>query len=154
MTGFTHLRNTLTHHLVASGLKNIKVIYTCCATNCAGTANTDTRLRELRTVTAQYGIHYTPEGHKNLANRCIKCLQTMCLAPVKLQKMRSSFWHSFRSPSGSASANAQCQPVAWARAGHQGGSWHGGHTCANPPRRGSLVQGRIRLVNKVINTMP
>jgi hypothetical protein len=114
MTGFIHLRNTLIHHLVASGLKNIKVIYTCCATNCAGTANTDTRLRELCTVTAQYGIHYTPEGHKNLANRCIKCLQIMCTALVKPQKVQSSFWHGFRSPSGSASANAQCQPVTWA----------------------------------------
>ncbi len=100
----------LIHHLVGSGLKTSRLLHHKLRRHSKHWHQAQRTLHSHGT-----GWHpLAPEGHKNLANRCIKCLQTMCTAPVKLQKMRSSFWHSFRSPSGSASANAQCQPVTWA----------------------------------------
>ncbi len=66
MAGYTNLRNTLIRHLVASGLRNFKVLASCCMTDCISTANTATRLDALRTATAQDGIHFTagwPQAH-------------------------------------------------------------------------------------------
>jgi hypothetical protein len=62
LTGFLQLRNGLIKTLVSAGVKNFKVLDTCCTTNCATTANSKTRLSELKTVTAKDGVHYVAAG--------------------------------------------------------------------------------------------
>jgi hypothetical protein len=44
LTGYINLRNTLIRHLVASGLRNFKVLDSCCTTDCINTATTSERL--------------------------------------------------------------------------------------------------------------
>jgi hypothetical protein len=58
LSGFLQLRNSLIKILVTAGLKNFKVLDTCCTTTCATTANTKTRITDLKTVTAKDGVHY------------------------------------------------------------------------------------------------
>jgi hypothetical protein len=41
------------------------------------TDNTATRLTNLPEVTSSYGVHFTREGQKNLADNCIACLRSI-----------------------------------------------------------------------------
>jgi hypothetical protein len=82
-------------------LKNFKVLDTCCTTTCATTANTKTRLTELKMVTAKDGVHYVAAGYRNLASRSISCLKTMLAGPPREERTRSFFWRGFKSPKGS-----------------------------------------------------
>jgi hypothetical protein len=102
LTGFLQLRNSLIKTLVSAGVKNFKVLDTCCTTNCATTANTKTRLSELKLVTAKDGVHYIAAGYRNLATRSITCLKTMLVSPPRDERPRSFFWRGFKSPRGSS----------------------------------------------------
>jgi hypothetical protein len=101
LSGFQQLRGSLIKQLVSAGVKNFKVLDTCCTTTCATTANTKTRLSELKTVTAKDGVHYVAAGYRNLANRSISCLNSLLEGPSREEKPKSFFWRGFKSPTGS-----------------------------------------------------
>jgi hypothetical protein len=63
MSGFIQLRSNLIWLLVASGLKNFKVMDSCCATNCSLTASVRERIVELRKVPAKDEVHYIDAGY-------------------------------------------------------------------------------------------
>ncbi len=101
LTGFLQLRNSLIKILVSADVKNFKVLDTCCTTSCATTANTKTRIADLKLVTAKDGVHYVAAGHRNLAVRSISCLKTLLVSPPRDERPRSFFWQGFKSPKGS-----------------------------------------------------
>jgi hypothetical protein len=74
---FTQLRHTLIRRLVAHGLKNFKVLDTCCITGCVSTATTTSRLSELRQVTAKDWVHFVTAGYKHLAAAYISALKSL-----------------------------------------------------------------------------
>jgi hypothetical protein len=125
LSGFQQLRSSLTKQLVVAGIKNFKVLDTCCTTTCATTANTKTRLSELKTVTARNGVHYVAAGYRNLANRSISCLKSMLGGPPREEKPRSFFWRGFKSPTGSLRIGTVRPPAQW-------GGWSHRVTRGNP----------------------
>jgi hypothetical protein len=78
------------------------VLDTCCTTNCAKTANTKTRLTDLKMVTAKDGVHYVAAGYRNLAIRSVSCLKTSLVSPPRVERPQSFFWRGFKSPKGSS----------------------------------------------------
>ncbi len=104
LSGYILLRNGLIKQLVNAGLTNFKVMDSCCATTCKGTAGLSERIMALRTVTAKDGIHFIQDGYKNIANRCKSCLNQLASGPKKVESTRkptSYFWRGFRSSRGS-----------------------------------------------------
>ncbi len=101
LTGFLKLRNDLIKLLVTAGITNFKVLDACCTTNCATTANTKTRLTDLRNVTAKNGVHYVAAGYQNLAARSLTCLRSLLSEPPRQAKSVTYFWRGFRSIRGS-----------------------------------------------------
>jgi hypothetical protein len=91
------------------------VLDTCCTTTCVTTANTKTRLSDLKMVTAKDGVHYVAAGYRNLANRSISCLKTLLDSPPREERPRSFFWRGFKSPTGSNRIGAARPPA------HRGG---------------------------------
>ncbi len=115
LSGFTKQRNELIRLLVQSGLKDFKVMDTCCTTSCIQTANTQTRLAELTKVLSDDGVHYNVIGRKNLAERTLKCLGSVLTTVKKPAKQTTFFWRGFRSLRGSvlprAATGIACQPA-------------------------------------------
>jgi hypothetical protein len=74
LTDFMALREVLIRQLVEMGARNFKVMDSCCTTSCTPTANTNARLDGLQVVTEKDGIHFTSDGFKNLAKRCMVCI--------------------------------------------------------------------------------
>jgi hypothetical protein len=101
LAGFVCLKNELIKHLVRLGVVNFKVMDSCCVTTCPTTANNSERLRELRGVYNSDGVHFTADGHKNLANRIIGCLKPLLATPKKKTGQSTYFWRGFRSRRGS-----------------------------------------------------
>jgi hypothetical protein len=101
MSGFMQMRNDLIKILVAAGITNFKVLDTCCPTSCATTANTKTRITDLKKVTASDGVHLSAEGYENLATRCQACIRALLTAPPRSVKHAIHFWRGFKSPHGS-----------------------------------------------------
>jgi lysophospholipase L1-like esterase len=99
LTNFVQLRNELIKQLVSEGITNFKVMDLCCVTNCSLTANTASRLEELKKVTASDGVHFTGTGYTNLAKRCSDCLKTllgsMCNPKGKKAVPVTFFWRGF-----------------------------------------------------------
>jgi lysophospholipase L1-like esterase len=91
ISGFIQLRNMLIRSLVQKGLKNFKVLDTCCTTACKTTANTTIRLGEMRKVTAKDGVHFVAVGYGNLATRMMACLSAMLVAPQREPKTTVHF---------------------------------------------------------------
>jgi hypothetical protein len=85
---FIQLRTTLIRHQVARGLKNFRVLDTCCTTRCISMANTSTRTSALRQVTAKDGVHFVTSGYKHLTLAYVGALRIM-LATCKLRQNRS-----------------------------------------------------------------
>ncbi len=106
LTGFLKLRNYLIRLLVTAGIKNFKVLDACCTTACATTANTKSRLTDLKNVTAKDGIHYVAAGYQNLAARSLSCLRSLLSEPPRQSKQVSHFRRGFRSTRGSKRAIA------------------------------------------------
>jgi hypothetical protein len=102
MTGFMRMRNDLIKILVAAGITNFKVLDTCCPTSCATTANTKSRITDLKKVTASDGVHLSAEGYVNLATRCQACIRALLAAPPRPVKHAIHFWRGFKSPHGSS----------------------------------------------------
>ncbi len=101
LAGYIQLRNWLIRTLVQRGLKNFKVMDTCCATSCKNTANIQDRLKELRGVTAKDSIHFVSGGYLNMAMRTLACLAAMLDTPRKTQNPGTHFWRGFKSVRGS-----------------------------------------------------
>jgi hypothetical protein len=106
LSSFLQQRNNLIKILVSAGVQNFKVLDACCTTNCATTANTKTRLSDLKQVTAKDGIHYMAAGYRNLALRSLSCLKTLQVTPPRSDKPMSSFWRGFKSMKGSSRTSA------------------------------------------------
>jgi hypothetical protein len=62
LSGFIKLRNDLIKHLVHFGLKDFKVLDSCCVTSCSPTANIPEQLESLRSATREVGTHFSVEG--------------------------------------------------------------------------------------------
>jgi hypothetical protein len=133
LSGFLQLRNSLIKTLVTAGLKNFKVLDTCCTTTGATTANTKTRLTDLRSVTAKDGVHYVAAGYRNLATRSLSCLKTMLANPSREDRNRSFFWRGFKSPRGSNRVGPP-KPTT-GRGGGNNRSARGNHRGFHPYRR-------------------
>jgi hypothetical protein len=101
LSGFLQLRNDLIKNLVAAGVTNFKVLDACCTTAGATTANTKTRITDLKRVTARDGIHFTAEGYQNLASRSQVCIRALLTTPPRTAKPFLSFWRGFKRPIGS-----------------------------------------------------
>ncbi len=100
LTDFMTLRGVLIRQLVGMGLKNFKVMDSCCTTSCAPTSNTTARLDGLRAVSEKYGVHFTQEGRENLASRCTVCIKGLLDSTGKEHGLRIFFWRGFRSNVG------------------------------------------------------
>jgi hypothetical protein len=101
LTGFLQQRGELIKTLVTAGVTNFKVLDACCTTTCATTANTKTRLTDLKNVFAGDGVHFVAAGYQNLAARSLVCIRALLSAPPRASKNATSFWRGFRSPIGS-----------------------------------------------------
>ncbi len=71
------LRTSLIRQLVSYGLTNFKVMDSSCMTNCTTTADIEDRIKNLRSTTAKDGVHFIDEGYRNLATRCLECLNQL-----------------------------------------------------------------------------
>jgi lysophospholipase L1-like esterase len=104
LTSFLQQRNDLIKNLVAAGVTNFKVLDACCMTAGATTANTKTRITDLKGVTARDGVHFVAEGYQNLAARSQVCIRALLTAPSRPVRPSASFWRGFKSPVGSKRA--------------------------------------------------
>ncbi len=124
---------------------------------------TANRLAELRTVTANDGIHFTQSGYQNLANRCTTCLHTLINTPKKIEKSITHFWRVFRTSRGSSRIThlagtlrtAEMKHTAPVLHLHMGNSKAGNSTCTegtNAPqhRTGTYVTEMISTSNYVL----
>ncbi len=91
LSGFIQLRNLLIRSLVQKGLKNFKVLDTCCVTTCKATANLNDRVAEMRKVTSKDGIHFVAAGYGNLAARVTASLVALSAAPRREPKITTHF---------------------------------------------------------------
>jgi hypothetical protein len=117
LTGFLQQRNDLIKNLVAAGITNFKVLDACCTTAGATTANTKTRITDLRGVTARDGVHFVAAGYRNLAARSQVCICALLSAPSRPVKPSVSFWRGFKSPVGSKRARSAPVPSSRRRGG-------------------------------------
>jgi hypothetical protein len=131
LSGFIKQRNELIKILVESGLKDFKVLDTCCVTACQTTAGISERLQKLRKVMSEDGVHFSEHGYSNLANRSISCLKTIMTDRTKSHK-KQAFWRGFQSVHGSSVARGDSTMT------NRGGSI--------PP--GSVFSGRARGVKR------
>jgi hypothetical protein len=106
LTGFLQQRNELIKNLVSAGVTNFKVLDACCMTAGATTANTKTRVTDLKHVTARDGVHFVAEGYRNLAARSQACIRALLSAPSGTVKKSTGFWRGFKSPVGSKRATS------------------------------------------------
>ncbi len=107
LSGFLQLRSGLIKTLVVAGITNFKVLDACCTTACATSANTKTRITDLKGVTASDGVHYVAAGYQNLATCSQGCIRALLSAPPRPVKPSSHFWRGLKSPFGS-----KCAPTA------------------------------------------
>jgi hypothetical protein len=119
LSGFIQLRNLLIRSLVQKGLKNFKVLDTCCVTTCKTTANLKDRVTELRKVTAKDGVHFVAAGYGNLAARVTASLVALVAAPQKENKSTVHFWRGFKSDIGSLKPKVPATATLRGR-GHNG----------------------------------
>jgi hypothetical protein len=105
LSGFLQQRNDLIKTLLAAGVTNFKLLDACCTTACATTANTKTRITDLKGVTASDEVHFVAAGYKNLAMRSQGCIRALLSAPPRPVKPSSHFWRGFKSPFGSKRAH-------------------------------------------------
>ncbi len=86
-----------------SGRVNVRVLDSCCVTNCGGTANTELRPSALRDVMATDGVHYLSEGYFNLVAGCASAMD-VTVSKNEAAKANTSqtkhFWRGFRSVNG------------------------------------------------------
>jgi hypothetical protein len=77
------LRNTLKKFVSGLGLNRCRVLESCCITDCTPTANLETRLDHLKTVTASDGVHFSSVGYDNLVQNIVSNMETTSTRVVK-----------------------------------------------------------------------
>jgi hypothetical protein len=95
-----NLRGVLIRQFVGMGVRNFKVMDSCCTTTCTPTANTAACVKELRKVVERDGIHFTAEGYQNLADRCTVCVKALLESTGKEEGHSTFFWRGFKSTVG------------------------------------------------------
>ncbi len=103
LAGYIRLRNELIKQLVSHGLSSFKVLDSCCMTTCSKTASIAERLKTLCEIMAKDDTHFLEAGYKNIADRCMSCIQQ--IANVEKTTTKNSgpyFWRGFKSPNGSS----------------------------------------------------
>jgi hypothetical protein len=96
LTDVMNLRGVLIRQLVEMEVRNFKAVDSCCTTACTPTANATARVTELRKVTEKDGIHFTAEGHQNLAGDECSCIKTLIESTVKESRHITFFWRGFK----------------------------------------------------------
>jgi hypothetical protein len=102
------LRNQLKKFVVGLGIKRCLVMDSCCVADCPATANTVTRLDALKKVCAQDGVHFTPDGYRNLVDSILKCDSLLSVKSVIVTTTAAKqchYWRGFKSHRGSALGN-------------------------------------------------
>jgi hypothetical protein len=136
VSGFVRLKNELIKHLVGLGVTNFKVMDSGCVIPAAKNMSITDRLNELRNVTTSDGIHFTADGHKNMATRVTDCLKTLFSKPTKQSKSTTHFWRGFRSRRGSSLPRSTFGTSVWQGAdpsrGGTGGRSRGGSHFRKP----------------------
>jgi hypothetical protein len=117
---FTQQRATFIRHLVARGLKNFRVLDTCCTTGCIRTAITPTRTSALRQVTAKDGVHFVTSGYRHITSAYVRATTQNTAKP------HCHFWRGFRSGVGAACTGMQRHSQAQVRGNAVGGTAHRG----------------------------
>jgi hypothetical protein len=104
----TGLRNCLKKHVAGLGIANCTVLDTCCVTGCISTADLQTRVREIKKVTAKDNIHFTAEGYANIARHILSAQRparsTTHTAPAQQSEAKKHYWRGFRSSVGANSS--------------------------------------------------
>jgi hypothetical protein len=135
LTDFMALRGVLIRQMVGMGVKNFKVMDSCCTTTCAPTANTTTRLDRLWVVPENDGVHFKPEGYTNLADRCTVCIKGLVGKHGKGAWASHFFLERLQKHSGSknhsSEKKARCTRTRHARRGGGGMAHYRGR---HPPR--------------------
>jgi hypothetical protein len=93
------LRHQLKQFVSRLGITKCRVLESCCVTACPPTANTDSRLESLRSVTAADGVHFQHVGYKNLVDNILRgesFLNSRTASPKNVERVHN--WCGFRSP--------------------------------------------------------
>ncbi len=102
LTDVIGLRNTLKKFVSGLGLNRCRVLDSCCVTDCTATANLETRLDHLRTITASDGVHFSADGYNNLVKNIVSNMETTSVKVANAPRNTCPhFWRGFRSPIGS-----------------------------------------------------
>jgi hypothetical protein len=100
----------LIKELIANGVKNLKVLDTCSVTALNSTANTSSRIAALAEVTAQDGVHFSPDGYFNLARSIGARIDSLAETGPPKKRQKQYFWRGFRSAWGSDKPSASPGP--------------------------------------------
>jgi hypothetical protein len=92
------LRNCLKKHVAGLGIANCRVLDTCCVTDCIPTADTNTRLQALKTVTARDGIHFLGAGYDWLVRNILNPSEHPSSKAKQSTKAKQHYWRGFRCP--------------------------------------------------------
>jgi hypothetical protein len=111
------LRNCLKKHVAGLGIANCRILDTCCVTDCIPTADTNTRLKALRTVTARDGIHFLEAGYDWLVRNILNSSEHPSSKAKQSIKAKQHYWRGFRSPVGTNTPGTNTQGVN-SRGGH------------------------------------
>jgi hypothetical protein len=110
-TDFMNLHGVLIRQFLGMGVRNFKVIHSCCTP----TANTAARMKELWKVMERDGIHFTAEGYQNLADRCMVCVKALLESTGKEERHSTFFWRGFKSTVDSKCIAVHRQHNTWRR---------------------------------------
>ncbi len=104
------LRAALKKSLAAANLSKVRILDTCCASECAPTDNETVRLDRIRGVMSTDSIHYSQSGYKNLTSACLTSaalLQHRATgsSPCVTCKGLLHYWRGFCSPIGATAGH-------------------------------------------------
>jgi hypothetical protein len=111
------LRNCLKKHVAGLGIGNCRVLDTCCVTDCIPTADAQTRVNALRTVTACDGIHFLGARYDWLVRNILNSSEQPSSKVKQFTKAKQHYWRGFRSLVGTNTLGANTQ-AGNSRGGH------------------------------------
>ncbi len=121
------LRNLLKKFVVGLGIKRCLVMDSCCVADCPATASPVTRLDALKKVCAQDGVHFSPDGYRNLVDSILRCDSLLSVkSKIATAAKQCHYWRGFKSSRGSALGNTSI------RGAMRGGKFGRGGRFARP----------------------
>ncbi len=128
LTDTISLRNSFKKYVAGLGLSYCRVLDSCCVTDCTSTANIDSRLEALKTVTAQDSVHFLSPGYDNLICNILHTdTVVQGSSGNKPISSKSHLWRGFRSTVGAAATTPSNWPISRGRGNHdRGRSLRGG----------------------------